>query len=214
VTRPRSFADRILLIHDALTAGDVEHGFGGAVALAYHAQEPRATRDIDLNIAADVERSATVLAALPEGVEVGRDAADVIARDGQIRLWWDGPTGIPVDLFFPQHPFHEEVAHDIRTVPFLYAAIPIISATHLTVFKSLFNRPRDWPDIAAMLQAGTVNVASALDWVRRLVGEESASYVKLAATSRDAGTGVLASPSAEMEIPLVNWKALGGQIGR
>jgi hypothetical protein len=209
VSSSPTFADRILLIHRALLGANVEHGFGGAVALAYYVQEPRATRVIDLNVAIDVKQSPTVLAALPEGVEVGRDAPAVIARDGQIRLWWDGPAGIPVDLFFPQHPFHDEVARDIRMVPFLDAAIPIISATHLAVLKSLFNRPRDWPDIAAMLGAGTVDAPVALDWVGRLVGEASAPYVKLAALYEQAATEGLPSPGSEMEMPLVDWKSLG-----
>jgi hypothetical protein len=211
VKQPLSFADRILVIHNALTRAGIEHGFGGAVALAYYIREPRATRDIDLNIAVDVERSATVLAAMPDGVEVGSDTAEVIARDGQIRLWWDGRTGVPVDLFFPQHPFHRQVARDTRFVPFLDGAIPIISATHLTVFKSLFDRPRDWPDIAAMLEAGTVNVTAALGWLRRLVGEEAARYARLAALAREAAAGGLEPQGSEMEIPLVDWKSLGGR---
>jgi hypothetical protein len=211
VNPPPSFADRILIIHNALARAGVDHGFGGAVALAYYIREPRATRDIDLNIAVDIERAGTVLAVMPEGVEVSIDAAEVIARDGQIRLWWDGRTGVPVDLFFPQHPFHREVARDTRPVPFLDGAIPIISATHLTVFKSLFNRPRDWPDIAAMLEAGTVNVTAALGWVRRLLGEEAAPYVKLAALSREAAAGALEPPGSEMDIPAVDWQSLGGK---
>jgi hypothetical protein len=46
VTTP-SLPEKILAIERALT--DVPHAFGGALALAYHA-EPRATIDIDLNV--------------------------------------------------------------------------------------------------------------------------------------------------------------------
>jgi transcriptional regulator with XRE-family HTH domain len=46
-----SLADRILVLHDALEGARIEHGFGGAIALAYYVEEPRATRDIDVNLA-------------------------------------------------------------------------------------------------------------------------------------------------------------------
>jgi hypothetical protein len=204
---PLSFVDRILLIHNSLSEGDIDHGFGGAIALAYYVEEPRATRDIDLNIAVSTEHADLVLGAMPAGVEVAADAAEVIGRDGQIRLWWD--SEIPVDLFFPQHSFHSSVARDTHMVPFLDAAIPVISATHLTVFKCLFNRPRDWPDIASMLEAGTVDVAAALGWLERLVGVESSQYLELATMSQAAAAGSLQRPGSEMETPLVDWKSLG-----
>jgi hypothetical protein len=36
-----ALAKRLIDIHDALTAADLPHAFGGAVALAYCTQEPR-----------------------------------------------------------------------------------------------------------------------------------------------------------------------------
>src|SRR5262249_30258333 len=77
----------------------------------------------------------------------------------------------------------------------------------------LFNRPRDWPDIAAMLEAGTVDASAALDWVRRLVGEESVPYVKLAELYEQASTQGLPAPGSEMERPVADWQSLGGTAG-
>ncbi|HET9077569.1 MAG TPA: hypothetical protein VFN68_11615, partial [Acidimicrobiales bacterium] len=63
----------------------------------------------------------------------------------------------------------------------------VISPTDLTVFKALFNRTKDWADIEAMLQAGSVDSADALRWVAEIVGEDHPSYQHLAQTVERAG---------------------------
>lgn len=199
-----SFAERILQVHEALAVAEVRHGFGGAVALAYYVLEPRTTRDIDINISVPTESAATVLQVLPDGIEIEEKAIGLIRRDGQIRLWWDGRDGIPVDLFFPQHAFHTEVDRDVKNVPFLNTEIPIISATHLTVFKVLFNRPRDWPDIEAMLEAGSVDVSAALAWGERLLGSDAPPFMRLSALAAE-----VASPSGQRVQTSVDWRKLG-----
>jgi hypothetical protein len=209
VSRRPSFAQRIEILDRALTKAGISHGFGGAVALAYYVEEPRATRDIDVNVSTGTDLAGEVLAALPSGIAIPASAAQAIAADGQIRLWWDGDGGIPIDLFFPQHQFHQEVERDTVMVPFLQGTIPVISATHLTVFKALFNRSRDWPDIEAMLAAGSVDAPRALDWVRSLVGTDSPSYERLAALVGRAAAGHLAHPGEEMVRPAVDWRSLG-----
>jgi hypothetical protein len=196
-----TFADRIVVLHDALDAARIPHGFGGAVALAYHVGDPRATRDIDLNISLPTARAAIVMKAMPNGIVVGPGASSTIRREGQIRLWWDDT--IPVDLFFPQHRFHAEVAKDTIGVPFLATEIPIISATHLCVFKALFNRPRDWPDIEAMLRAGTIDVEAASWWVAELLGADSDPYSRLSALIKK--TPLEGASSAD---PRIDWRSL------
>ena len=42
-------------MHAALAEAGIGHGFGGAIALAYAVDEPRATVGIDLNISGDPE---------------------------------------------------------------------------------------------------------------------------------------------------------------
>lgn len=204
-----TFAERIVILHEALEGAGVGHGFGGAVALAYYVEEPRATRDVDINVSVPTDESARVLGVMPAGIDVPPGSDEVVDRDGQIRLWWDGRSGIPVDIFFPQHAFHAEVARDTHPVPFLGSEIPIISATHLTVFKSLFNRARDWPDIAAMLAAGTVDVAEALGWVGRLLGADSGPYGRLGLLARGARSGGRSDRWVDSDLPLVDWRALG-----
>jgi hypothetical protein len=171
-----TFAERIALLSATLSRARIPHAFGGAVALAYYVAEPRSTRDIDLNVGVPVGDSGRVFAALPGGFVVPDDAVATVASRGQIRLSWEG---VPVDLFFPQHDFHARVEADTSWVPFLHGRIPIISATHLVVFKALFNRSRDWPDVEAMLEAGVVDTDAALGWLARLVGADSDPYRRL-----------------------------------
>jgi hypothetical protein len=167
---------KLIAIHDALDNAEIEHAFGGAIALAYAVPEPRATMDIDINVAVPVERAASVIDALPDGVRARAGVLERIAREGQDRLRWGD---VPIDLFFPQHRFHAVVASRTLLEPFRDTAIPVITPTDLTVFKALFNRRKDWPDIESMLRAGVVDEAEALRWVAAIVGADHPSCLAL-----------------------------------
>jgi hypothetical protein len=168
--------EKVLALDGALAG--VPHAFGGALALAYHA-EPRATIDIDINVfvpVEDVDRVLSPLRAL--GVEVD-DAASGIARDGQVRVMWDRT---PVDLFFAYDPFHAAADRDAVEVPFADEVIRVLSAEHLTVCKVVFDRSKDWVDIDAMLAIGTsIDAAEVLRWVGRIVGDDDPRYDRIAA---------------------------------
>jgi hypothetical protein len=170
-------ADRLVAVHDALTAAHVPHAFGGAIALAYCTEEPRGTRDIDVNLFVGTATAAAVLAKLPDGVTVRPTEINTAERDGQVRVWWDDT---PLDLFFAVHEFHREVEANVRWVPFVGRDIPVIDCAAVVVFKALFNRTRDWADIEAVVEAGAVDRAQALGWVERLVGSGSPIATRLA----------------------------------
>lgn len=174
-------AHRLLDVHHALDAARIAHAFGGAIALAYCTEEPRGTRDLDVNVFVDVGNAERVLAALPDGTTV--TPADVAAaeRDGQVRVWWDDT---PLDIFFDVHDFHREVAARIRTVPFEGERIPVLDCVALVVFKAAFNRTKDWADIEAMAEASTFDTDEALSWVHRLLGPDHPGVARLAALRR------------------------------
>src|SRR6476469_3457789 len=100
-------AERLLAVHVALDDAAVPHAFGGAIALAYCTEEPRGTRDIDVNVFVDSARARDVLHSLPAGVDVTDRDIDAALADGQVRVWWDDT---PVDVFLDVHDFHHEVA--------------------------------------------------------------------------------------------------------
>lgn len=171
-----SLPDKVLAIDRALHA--IPHAFGGAISLGYHA-EPRATIDIDVNVFVPVDRAAEVLEPLGElGAEIA-GAGETAVRDGQVRVMW-GAT--PIDLFFSYDPFHVAADEAAVVVPFAETTIRVLSATHLTICKAVFDRPKDWIDIEAMLTIGTyIDTAEALRWVGRIAGDEDPRFDRLAA---------------------------------
>ena len=181
-----TLAQRLLELHARLSKAGIEHAFGGAIALAYWTLEPRGTRDIDINLfvpAADSERA---LAALPEAIAHDRGTVERIARDGQIRLWWDD---VPIDLFFSYEPLHDEAARNRRTVPFEGEQIPVLGPVEVAVFKAMFNRTRDWADIEAMLTAESLDADAVHDHLVTLVGEGDDRVARLTESLRRVASG-------------------------
>ena len=78
-----NLAERLVAVHDSLTAAKVPHAFGGAIALAYCTEEPRGTRDIDVNLFVGAATAPGVLAELPEGVTIRPVEVHAAERDGQ-----------------------------------------------------------------------------------------------------------------------------------
>lgn len=162
---------KILGLHRAFTEHEIPYAFGGAIALAYHA-EPRATDDVDVNILLPPDHGDDVLAALDTlFATLDRDEQlQRIATRDQTRLLW-GQTH--VDLFFIDTAFHESLANRIRSVDFGDVVIPILSAEDLIVCKALFNRPSDWIDIRRIygIQGDALDVRYVRHWLRYFVGE-------------------------------------------
>lgn len=169
--------EKLFAIHDALRAASLAHAFGGAISLAYCVEEPRGTRDLDVNIFCDAADAERVLGALPEGIEVSPKDVEVVKRDGQTRLFWDG---VPVDVFLNNLPLHEEVANGVVWVPLEGREVPVLDCASLVIFKSLFNRTKDWADIEAVALATPEDVDAATRTVAGLVGEDDPSYQRLA----------------------------------
>lgn len=172
-----SFAEKIEGVVRALEAGGVEYALGGALALAYCTPETRATGDIDVNVFVAPTEADTVFAAMPDGVAIGSDDREHVARDGQVRLWWEETA---IDLFFAYHDFHREAAGRVRDVPFGEVGVRVLDCTDLVIFKAVFGRSRDWVDIEAMADAGMIDDGRALRWTADLLGRESEGYGRLA----------------------------------
>jgi hypothetical protein len=167
---------RLLDVHDALSKAELPHAFGGAIALAYCTEEPRGTRDLDVNVFVDPTRAGEVLAALPDAVTVTDANIAAAESGGQVRVWWEDT---PIDLFLDVHRFHVEVAENVRGVTFEGREIPVLDCTALAVFKALLDRTKDWADIEEMLAADALNLPRAVAWVERLLGTESPTVRRL-----------------------------------
>jgi len=164
-----TLVERILAVCEALDERVVPWALGGALALAYATEEPRGTRDIDVNVLVGPERAMEVLSALPTGVRWSETDVTAIQREQQVRVWWDDT---PIDLFFEAGPFHREVAERCLTVPFAGRSIRVLAPEDLAVFKAMFDRSKDWVDIEAMVESDSVDVEAAASRLERLLGDD------------------------------------------
>lgn len=168
--------DKLFAIHEALAAASLPHAFGGALSLAYCVEEPRGTRDLDVNVFCDAADAGKVVAALPDGIHVDPGDIEKIERDGQARLFWDG---VPVDLFLNNLPLHDDVASAVVWVFLEGKKVPMLDCASLVVFKALFNRTKDWADIEAIALATPEDVEAAAGTLAELVGAEDSVYRRL-----------------------------------
>ncbi|MDT0203441.1 hypothetical protein [Nocardioides sp. AE5] len=174
---------RAVETHHALTRAGVRNAIGGALALGYHVDDARSTQDIDLNITLPKESAAQALEALPADVPWDQPHLQAILRDGQVRIMWPVPDEppMPLDLFFAEHAFHHVVADRTITVPMLDAQIQVLSATDLVVFKSLFDRRKDWADIEEVVRHAppSFDLAEAVRWLIEILGPEDSRIATL-----------------------------------
>jgi hypothetical protein len=168
--------EKLFAIHDALTEASIPHAFGGAIALAYCVEEPRGTRDLDVNIFVDAAQAQRVLDCLPPGVTVADDDVAKVERDGQTRLEWDGT---PVDVFLNNMPLHDAVAGEVVWVPLEGREVPVLDCASLAIFKAFFDRTKDWADMEAIAQATPEDIDIAAATISDLVGPDDPAVNRL-----------------------------------
>lgn len=168
--------EKLFAIHDSLGKASIPHAFGGAIALAYCTEEPRGTRDLDVNIFVDAAKAKRTLACLPDGVRVTKEDVQKVRRDGQARLDWDG---IPVDVFLNNVPLHEAVAESVVWVPLVGREVPVLDCASLAIFKAFFDRTKDWADMEAIAQATPEDIDIAAATIADLVGPDDPAVKRL-----------------------------------
>jgi hypothetical protein len=178
--------DKLFAVHDSLAAGGLAHAFGGAIALAYCTEEPRGTRDLDVNIFTKAANAEAALAALPDEVEISPEDIEVVARDGQARLWWDDT---PVDVFLNCLPLHDAVANGVVWVPLAGRDIPVLDCASLVVFKAFFDRTKDWADIEAVAERSPGDIEAAASTLAELVGRDDPAYARLSSLPESSAPG-------------------------
>jgi hypothetical protein len=170
--------EKLFTIHESLTEAGLAHAFGGAIALAYCVEEPRGTRDLDVNIFVDASEAESVLASLPRGVRVGKKDVAKVKGDGQARLDWDGT---PIDVFLNNIPLHDAVASSVVWVRLEGRDIPVLDCASLVIFKALFDRTRDWADIEAIAIATPEDIEGAAATIAELIDKDDPALEKLRA---------------------------------
>jgi hypothetical protein len=173
--------DKLFAIHDSLTGAGIAHAFGGAIALAYCVEEPRGTRDLDVNIFVDASEAESVLASMPGTVRVRKKDIAKVRRDGQARLDWDGT---PIDVFLNNLPLHDAVAASVVWVQLEGRDVPVLDCASLVVFKAFFDRTKDWADIEAVAEATPEDIEEAAATIADLMGEDDPAHRRLEAFLR------------------------------
>jgi hypothetical protein len=168
--------ERMVAIHSHLRAVRIDHAFGGALALAWCTQQARGTIDLDVNVFVGPERTDDMLAGLPDGIVASASEREALLREGQARLWWDMT---PVDVFLNATAFHEEVATRVRWEPFAGVELPFLACEDLAVFKVFFNRTKDWADLEAMRDAGTLDVSAIAGVLASFLGNDDDRIARL-----------------------------------
>jgi hypothetical protein len=180
---PRFLLERTVTVQRRLLDAGIDNAIGGALALGYHIDEPRGTLDVDVNVWVPAGRARDVLEALPPDVPWDASTLARIDEQDQVRILWpvEGFVPLPLDLFFMVDELHDVARRRVVTVPMLDVEVTVLSSTDLTIFKALFDRPKDWVDISAMLQAhdSTVDLVEACRWVARVVGDRDLRVERL-----------------------------------
>ncbi|HEX4493445.1 MAG TPA: hypothetical protein VH914_19740 [Acidimicrobiia bacterium] len=176
--------EKILALHRALDQAHLAHAFGGALALAWCTQQARGTVDIDVNVFVDQQEADAVLKALPH--EVAWSEADLVrcVRDGQVRLWW---AATPVDVFTNTTAFHLAAADRAVVHEFASHAVPFLGCSDVAVFKAFFNRTKDWADLEAMIDAGTLDADLVIGALVHYLGADDERVTRLRALVASAG---------------------------
>ncbi|HET9727771.1 MAG TPA: hypothetical protein VFR41_00040, partial [Acidimicrobiia bacterium] len=128
------------------------------------------------NIFLETRLASDAMEALPNEIVWSPRDVDEVAANGQVRVFWDDT---PIDLFFTYHLFHEQAEANTDEVPFLDTRIPILGATELAVFKAFFNRTKDWADIEAMYDAGSLDIHEVIGWMVDLLGPDDHRVLRL-----------------------------------
>jgi hypothetical protein len=184
--------EQIVAIERTFVEAGIPHAFGGAQALAYYGNV-RATHDIDVNVFVPSSEGPRVLAVLGGlGAATSNPGLQtLIARDGQVRVYWDGT---PVDLFFAYDALHRSSLQRRRRVDFYGDPIHILSPEDLMIYKATFNRDKDWQDIAGILYAceESLDFDYVRDWLGRIDAKGGSRLARLerliASGGRDLGT--------------------------
>lgn len=98
--------------------------------------------------------------------------------EGQIRLWWDKT---PIDIFLNTMKLHDQMSLRCRWENFAGISVPFLSCRDIATLKVFFNRTKDWADLEAMHEGGTLKIPQVTATIIEYLGTDDERVKKLAA---------------------------------
>ncbi len=167
-----SLVEAVASLIDAFERTALPYALGGAIAYSAWA-EPRATRDVDLNVWVSLDRLEDVFATLEgAGVTLDRTTATHEARERGMFIGRHGEYR--VDVFVPSVPFYAEALQRRVRTQLAHRDTWVLSPEVLVVFKMLFHRPKDLVDIGRVLQIqrDRFDTAFVRRWIVEMLGAD------------------------------------------
>lgn len=159
--------DQALFLADELSARSIPYAIGGALAYGLWS-EPRATKDIDVNVfvpLAELPRVFDALRSLSANFDEARARHEALEQG----MFIAHLAGYRVDVFIPSIDFSWEAHRTAREQTIRGHPYRFLSPEALAVFKLLFFRPKDLLDLEKLVFVqGT---ALDVEYVRRKMVE-------------------------------------------
>lgn len=123
---------------------------GGQAVLVYG--EPRLTRDIDVTVGVDADRTDTMLTVAREmGLNVRVEHPAEFVRDTMVLPCEDVTSGIPIDFILSRSTYEVEALTRVRRVSVGSSKVAFASLEDLIIHKLIAGRPRDLEDVRTIL---------------------------------------------------------------
>jgi predicted nucleotidyltransferase len=143
-----------------LQAEGIAYALIGGLAVSVRGQ-PRMTADVDLVIAADIERALALVASLPQSRfrPLFQDVEEVVTRAFLLPLRHRS-TNVKVDVAVGLSGFEQQAVARAEPIELAGSQVKVATAEDLLIMKLLAGRPQDEQDIRGLLVAQ----ANRLDW--------------------------------------------------
>ena len=108
-----------------------------------------------------------------ERLGIESPAGDRDTHGHQVVLSWEHT---PIHVFLSYDAFHESCKARARQVPFADGEIRILSAEDITIFKVIYDRPKDRAEVREVLLClgERMDVAYTIGWLEKTLGSEDA----------------------------------------
>jgi len=167
-------------IASCLDEDRLDYAIGGALALTVWTL-PRETADVDLSIFAPPGELSRVFDSLERaGVMLDRD--DAAKAQARISMFNGRAGRTQVDVFCGEHPHFDDVRRNRRRVASPETGTPLwfISADDLAIFKLLFGRAKDVPDLEWLFAAEpSRDVAYIRGWLGKILPDGDRRFALL-----------------------------------